>query len=245
MGEKPAFLVSDIHLGAVPPETERSFRRWLRMVMDTGSSLIINGDLFDFWFDYTRVIPGEHVRVLALLADLVDAGIPITLMGGNHDWWGGEFFRDRLGVQFHPDPIRKEVLGRTLYVAHGDGLGAGDLGYRALRLLLRGRLTRWGFRWIHPDLGARIADWVSETEARASNPEARDHDRSRFLEEWAVGRLKEDPTLDCVVLGHTHIPKLIEAEPNRFYINSGDWVWHRTYVRFDTEGPPKLLEWER
>jgi len=245
MGDKPAFLVSDLHLGAVPAETEKSFREWLAMVGDTGSQLIINGDLFDFWFDYSRVILRDHFRVLAALADLADSGIPITLMGGNHDWWGGDFFRSGLGIAFHPEPVRVEVMGKQVHVAHGDGLGAGDLGYRVLRSVLRSRLTRWGFRWIHPDLGARVADWVSETEARAHDPDARDYDRARFLEAWALTRLREDPSLDCVALGHTHLPKLVEAEPGRFYINSGDWVSHRTYVRFDRDRPPQLLEWDR
>jgi len=243
MGDKPAYLVSDIHLGAVPAETERSFRRWLTMVGETGSQLIINGDLFDFWFDYRRVIPRDHVRVLAALAELVDAGIPVTLMGGNHDWWGGEFFQSDLGVAFHPDPIRLSVFGKQVYVAHGDGLGAGDLGYRVLRGVLRSRLTRWSFRWVHPDLGARVADWVSETEARANDPQARDYARARFLEDWALARLGEDPSLDYVALGHTHLPKLVELDPGRFYINSGDWVSHRTYVRLDPGAPPQLLDW--
>lgn len=243
MREKPAYLVSDIHLGAVPDATERAFRDWLRMVGDTGSRLVINGDLFDFWFDYRRVIPGRHVRVLGLLADLVDAGVPVSLLGGNHDWWGGDYFERTLGVTFHPDPIRIDLFGATWLVAHGDGLGTGDLGYRALRLLLRSRMTRWGFRWIHPDVGVRIADWVSETEARANDPEARDHARAQFLQEWAVARLQEEPGLRCVALGHTHLPKLVEVDPGRYYVNSGDWVSHRTYVRIDPGEPPQLLEW--
>lgn len=243
MSDRPAFLVSDIHLGAVPEETERSFLRWLEMVGDTGSQLIINGDLFDFWFEYRRVIPGDHVRTLAALANLVDRGIPVTLMGGNHDWWGGEFFQNRLGVSFHPEPVRMPVLGQEVYVAHGDGLGAGDLGYRILRGLLRSRVTRWGFRWIHPDVGARLADWVSETEARANDPEARDYERARFLEEWARDLLRKDSSLHHVALGHTHLPKLLEVDPGRFYINSGDWVSHRTYVRFDPGEAPELLDW--
>ncbi|NNM33612.1 MAG: UDP-2,3-diacylglucosamine diphosphatase [Gemmatimonadetes bacterium] len=244
MSDRPAFLVSDIHLGAVPDETERSFRRWLAMVGESGSQLIINGDLFDFWFEYRRVIPGDHVRTLAALADLVDSGIPVTLMGGNHDWWGGEFFERRLGVSFHPDPLRIPVLGQEVFVAHGDGLGAGDLGYRVLRGVLRSRVTRWGFRWIHPDVGARLADWVSETEARANDPEARDYDRAQYLEQWARDLLRNDPTLHHVALGHTHLPKLVEVDPGRFYINSGDWVSHRTYVRFAPGEAPELLDWE-
>jgi len=165
MRSGPVFLVSDVHLGAVPPGTEEAFRRWLRHVGESGSRLIINGDLFDFWFEYRKVVLGEHVRVLAMLADLVEAGVPVLIMGGNHDWWGGDYLRQRIGVDFRREPARIRVKGKSLLVAHGDGLGSGDLGYRILRLVLRGRFTRWLFRWLHPDLGMRIADRVSGTRA--------------------------------------------------------------------------------
>ncbi len=245
MSSKPVFIVSDVHLGAVPPETERSFRRWLLHVKESGSRLIINGDLFDFWFEYDRVVLSEHVRVLALLADIVEAGIPVVLMGGNHDWWGGSFLTGRIGVDFHRQPIRMQVKGRSLLIAHGDGLGAGDLGYRCLRLILRGRVTRWLFRWLHPDLGARLADRVSGTGRSLTEP-AGEAARGRlaFLSAWASEQLALDPGLDIVVTGHAHRPAVVEAAPGRYYVNSGDWVTHRSYVTLDDGGEPMLHEWE-
>ena len=70
---RPVYLVSDIHLGAAPKERERSFLRWLSHAGSSASELIINGDLFDFWFEYRSVIPRGHTRVLGALAALVDA----------------------------------------------------------------------------------------------------------------------------------------------------------------------------
>jgi len=245
MSSKPVFIVSDVHLGAVPPETEQSFRRWLLHVKESGSRLIINGDLFDFWFEYDRVVLGEHVRVLALLADIVEAGVPVVLMGGNHDWWGGSFLTDRIGVEFHREPIRMPLKGKSVLIAHGDGLGAGDLGYRCLRLLLRGRITRWLFRWLHPDLGARLADRVSGTTRLPSAP-AREAARGRlsFLSAWASEQLAIDPTLDIVATGHAHRCAVVEIEPGRYYVNSGDWVTHRSYVTLGDDGEPILREWD-
>lgn len=252
MPSKPVFLVSDIHLGAVPQETEEAFRRWLLHVKEAGSFLIINGDLFDFWFEYRRVILAEHVRVLALLADLVDSGVRVLAMGGNHDWWGGDFLRHRIGIEFRQDPVRLEIgkageAGRvSLLVAHGDGLGSGDLGYRALRLLLRGRLTRWLFRWLHPDLGIPIADRFSGTRQQLRSPEARPDDgRARFLANWAAEQLERDAGIDIVALGHAHQPAVREVAPGRFYVNTGDWVVHRSYVTIGSSGTPELHEWER
>lgn len=249
MSPKPVFLVSDIHLGAVPRATEAAFRRWLLHVKASASRLIVNGDLFDFWFEYGRVVPGEHVRVLALLAELVDSGVPVLVMGGNHDWWGGAFMRDRLGVEFHREPTRLRLMGKTVYLAHGDGLGKGDLGYRLLRLVLRGRVTRRLFKWLHPDVGAWVADRVSRTRtegAAAPGTEAarRHAGRIRFLAAWAAAKLEDDPDLDIVALGHCHAPVVEERSPGRFYVNSGDWVIHRSYVTIDQTGVPVLHDWQ-
>jgi len=246
MPSGPVFLVSDVHLGAVPPRTEEAFRRWLVHVGESGGRLIINGDLFDFWFEYRSVVLGEHVRVLALLADLVESGVPVLVMGGNHDWWGGSYLRQRIGVDFRRDPARIRVKGKSVLVAHGDGLGPGDLGYRILRFVLRGRVTRRLFRWIHPDLGVRIAESVSGTRAHlASGTGPATDGRTEFLSNWASDQLRRDATIDIVALGHGHLPVVTEMAPGRFYVNTGDWVLHRSYVTIDDSGTPALHEWRR
>ena len=93
---KPFLVVSDVHLGAVPASTEASFRRFLDYVRENASGLLINGDLFEFGVAYRSVIPSKHYRVLAKLADLVDAGVPVYFTGGNHDHveWGGHALED-------------------------------------------------------------------------------------------------------------------------------------------------------
>ena len=236
--------MSDVHLGAVPPHTEEAFRRWLLHVKESGSRLIVNGDLFDFWFEYRRVVLAEHVRVLAALADLVECGVPVLLMGGNHDWWGGSFLRDRIGVEFHQQPVRIELQGKSVLLAHGDGLGTGDLGYRCLRLLLRSPVTRRLFRWIHPDLGAWLADRVSGTRREIqAGPGAHNEGRSDFLAAWASDVLAGDATIDLVATGHAHEPVVQEVFPGRFYVNCGDWVVHRSYVTITDSGAPVLHEW--
>jgi UDP-2,3-diacylglucosamine hydrolase len=243
MPSKPVYIVSDTHLGAVSRERERAFVRWLTHAGEAASELIINGDLFDFWFEYKSVIPRGHTRVLGALAELVDAGVPVRFVGGNHDWWGGTFLEEEIGLRVHREPITLELAGRRAFIGHGDGLGAGDLGYRMLKILLRSRLTRWGFRWIHPDVGAWLAGHASvtkELEGKTTESQLR---RSAHLEAWAREKLRAEPDLDLVVLGHTHLPKLIEVEPKRFYVNAGDWVNNKSFVVLSDGGAPRLEEW--
>jgi UDP-2,3-diacylglucosamine hydrolase len=244
MPELPTFLASDVHLGAAPPETEPAFLAWLEYCGTHASRVIINGDLFDFWFEYRSAIPRGHTRVLGALAALVDTGVSVLLMGGNHDWWGGSFLREEIGVEFHQEPVELEVQGRRAFLAHGDGIGGGDLGYRFLKLLLRGRPTRWAFRWLHPDLGARVARIVSRTEARVKESPERAEARSRFLRSWAADYLGTHPEVDLVCLAHSHEPLLKEVHPSRFYLNSGDWLVHMSYGVLETGAPPRLWRWD-
>ena len=236
------YIASDIHLGAVPRERERAFVRFLEHVGAAGRSLLLVGDLFDFWFEWGEVVPGRHVRVLAALADLVDAGMPVTLMGGNHDAWGGRYLREEIGVAFYPDMFRTEIAGRSALIAHGDGVGRGDLRYRALKAVLRSRLSIAGFRALHPMLGMRIARAASTTENKAESDLAA-KGRARYIEEWARERLREEPGLDLVICGHAHLPAIVEVDPGRYYLNAGDWVTHCTYLTLRAGEAPVLHRW--
>ncbi len=243
MQDPPIFLASDVHLGVAPAETERAFLAWLEHCGTEASRVIINGDLFDFWYEYKSVIPRGHTRVLGALSSLVDSGVPVLMMGGNHDWWGGDFLRNEIGVEFLQEPALLELKGRKTFLAHGDGLGAGDLGYKLLRGVLRGSITRFMFRWLHPDLGAMVARKVSKTGTHPDGPTQNQIERSKFLEQWAVSRLESSPDLHMVVLGHTHVPRILEAFPGRYYLNAGDWLANQSYAVFASEAPPAVWDW--
>lgn len=243
MTNAPVYLASDQHLGAAPPRMEAAFHAWLQHAAERAGLIFLNGDLFDYWFEYGTVIPRGHTRTLALLARIVDAGVPVHLMGGNHDWWGGSYLTDEIGVVFHRDPVRMELAGHRCFIAHGDGLGRGDLGYRILRWVLRGRATRFAFRWLHPDLGTAIARRVSRTEARLDPDDPRVLERSGTLERWARDLLGRDETLDAVLLAHTHLPRKVEVAPGRHYVNSGDWLRSASYVVLEEGTPPRLERW--
>lgn len=241
---KPEFITSDVHLGAVPRDTERAFLGFLEHVGSEGRRLLIVGDLFDFWFEYGEIIPGRHFRVLAALADLVDGGVDVVLTGGNHDAWGGRFLEEHVGVEFHPDQVRTEIAGRPALLAHGDGVGRGDVRYRMLKALIRSRPVVAAFRAIHPELGLRIARVASSTEGKAHPaPDPGAAGRARFIEAWAMDRLHAEPGLGWVVCGHAHLPALVEVTPGRYYLNGGDWLSHRSYLTVDADGGPSLHRW--
>ena len=242
--EKPVLLASDVHLGAVRSGRERAFLAWLDHAATTASRIILNGDLFDFWFEYRRGPTRGHEDVLAVLRRIVASGVPVTLLGGNHDWWGGRYLREEIGIEFLEDSVTREIAGKRTLLAHGDGLGKGDLRYLMLRGVLRGRPTRWAFGMLPPAVGDRIARAVSRTEHKWDEWGERQEGRVRALEAWAESRLEADRELEVIVLGHTHRPHIREVTCGQWYVNSGDWVLHRSYVTLETGREPVLSEWE-
>ncbi|MBI4513809.1 MAG: UDP-2,3-diacylglucosamine diphosphatase [Gemmatimonadetes bacterium] len=237
-----AIVVSDVHLGATTPEQERAFLQFLGSWRGAAHEIFFNGDLFDFWFEYRSVILSRYFPVLRVLADLAASGVRLRLLGGNHDAWGGGFLRDVIGIELLDGPVRLDLRGWRVWAAHGDGVGEGDLGYRLLKSLVRRRALVAAFRWTHPDLGERIARRVSKTGRPSAADLERSRARARVLGAYARAVLARDPSIDVVLLGHCHIPELVELHPRRYYLNAGDWVTHRSYAVF-TPDRVELKEW--
>ncbi|MFQ5530195.1 MAG: UDP-2,3-diacylglucosamine diphosphatase [Gemmatimonadota bacterium] len=241
MSESASLIVSDAHLGAAPEAGEQAFHDFLAFAGASTRDLVINGDLFDFWFEYRTVVLSRHFGTLRALADLVDSGIRVRLVGGNHDSWGGAFLRNEIGIELIDGPVTTEIGGRLCYLAHGDGLGHGDLGYRALKRVIRSRPARFAFRHVHPDWADALVGRVSRTESRQT-AEGAGGSRAGELEALARRTLADDPSLQLVAFGHTHVPVLIEVEPGRHYLNTGDWIRNCTWASVGPEGV-RLHRW--
>ncbi|MBI3981339.1 MAG: metallophosphoesterase [Gemmatimonadetes bacterium] len=94
-------LLGDAHLGHARRESAARLHAFLDAVPRAGDHLVITGDLFDFWFEYRSVIPRSAFPTLAALSGARARGVRLTLVGGNHDRWGGDFWRQEVGAEFH------------------------------------------------------------------------------------------------------------------------------------------------
>jgi len=234
----PCYIVSDAHLGVASPQIERSFVTFLRGLAGEASSLIINGDLFDFWFEWKTVIPRRSFRALAALAELKDAGVDILWVAGNHDCWGGEVLREDVGIDYVVGPWNGDVAGWNVRIEHGDGLrDREDRGYRLIRPIMRNSLAIKAFRMIHPDWASRLAQGSSN-----ASRTYRARDEGRGLRSHAQVQLEKDRDLDLLVYGHSHVPAL-ERMDRGVFANAGSWLDAPTFLRL-TDEAVELRQWD-
>lgn len=223
-------VVADAHLGQVAPAVQAAFHRFLDVVPDLGDALLINGDLFDFWFEYGAVIPRKHFGSVAKLQALRARGVAITFVGGNHDRWGGDFLRQDLGIDYHAGEAELDVAGRRAFVAHGDGLSEQHWSAAFMHRVTRHPLTIAAFRALHPALGFWIADKLSGTLADNTRDAAVLDRAARAQAVYAKDLLARRSDLGLVILAHTHRPALEALRDGRAYLNPGAWLDHYRYA---------------
>lgn len=235
---QPLYFLSDLHFHIDPTEQDsEKIRRLAALANDIQQDngiLYIVGDLYDFWFEYKYVIPRQHFQLLKILHDLVEAGIEIHYMAGNHDYWIGEFWEQDMGIQVHPDPIALEYANQRFWICHGDGVLADDRGYRLLKKILRHPLSIRLFRLLHPDWGFQLAKKVSST-SRKYNTFDIDRNRDllrRVYKEYVKGVFQEG--YDYVIMGHLHHPH-IHTTQGQTFVNLGDWLHFYSFGYFDGE----------
>lgn len=235
---KRIYFASDQHLGAPTPELsivrERLFVQWLDEIKHDAHEIFIVGDLFDFWFEYRSVVPKGFVRVLGKLAELSDSGIKIHFFTGNHDLWMNDYFEKELNIPVYHEAHEFTYNGKTFFIAHGDGLGPGDKGYKRMKKLFRHTFSKWLYKWLHPDIGVRLGQYLSVKNKLISG----DEDVVYLGEdkEWLIiyaKRKLEAKHFNYFIFGHRHLPMVLNIGENSNYVNLGDWITYFTYGVFD------------
>jgi UDP-2,3-diacylglucosamine hydrolase len=236
------YFASDFHLGI--PDYESSLQRermlvsWLDQVRPDAAGIFLMGDVFDFWFEYKTVVPKGYIRLLGKIAQLADEGIPIHLFTGNHDIWAFDYLQKEIGIQLHRHPETHVMMGKKFYLAHGDGLGPGDNGYKFLKKVFSNRLNQFLFRWLHPDIGAKMGLYFSG-KSRLANMIKEDKKENlnriedEMLYKYAAGLLTGGLKADYFIFGHRHRPADVELDHGCRMIILGDWLTNFTFAEFD------------
>jgi UDP-2,3-diacylglucosamine hydrolase len=235
---KKIYFLSDFHLGAPDQLSslarEKKVVKFLDSIKGDAEHIFIVGDMFDFWYEYRKVVPKGHVRLLGKLAELTDAGIQIHFFVGNHDMWMKDYLQQELNIPIYFAPKDFEFSGKKFLIGHGDGLGPGDHGYKAMKKVFRNPFCQWLFGILPPYVGMGMANYLS----RRSRESTGKHEEVFLGEEkeWLIVYSKEmlkDEHYDFMIFGHRHLPIDYRIKGNGRYINLGDWITYFTYASFD------------
>lgn len=237
---KKIYFLSDFHLGAPDAasslEREKRICRFLDTIKSNASHIFIMGDLFDFWFEYSQVVPKGYVRILGKLAELTDNGINVHFFVGNHDMWMKNYFQEELNIPVYFEPKSFVFNNKKFLIGHGDGLGPGDHGYKMMKKVFRNPVCQWLFGILPPYLGMNLAGYFS----RKSRAKTGMVDEVFLGEEneWLIIYSKEvlqTTHYDYFIFGHRHLPIDVKLSSNSRYINLGEWIKYDSYAVFDGE----------
>jgi len=250
--EKDWIFVSDAHLTGREPEEMEGFLEFLNSQKERMSHLVILGDLFEFFFGFKETLPAsqpfpfpDYLPVLKGLQHLYQQGIHIKYFEGNHDFFLNAFFDERFGmeVEVYPEGLEERLGERRAFFSHGDLSNPWLWGYRIFRRVLKNRLSFRLIQFVGPDLSRRVARKLSERSYQRSHkdfpvippPAFRAFAHQKFLEGFGV-----------VILGHSHFPERVEEDVDGrrcLYLNVGDWMQHRSFLRFTPPDQFELRRW--
>ncbi len=235
--DKKVYFASDFHLGfpdnLASLDRERNLIQWLDAIQANASHLFLMGDLFDFWFEYGKVVPSGFTRFLGKLAQLADAGIQLHIFVGNHDLWMWNYFEDEFNAIIYREPQHLKLVfeqsEKNLWIGHGDGLGPGDNGYKVLKRIFVHPIAQFLFKYLHPNLGMSLAHFWSET--RKKKALVGGEEPFNVATEYLINYIKDikpkldkqNLAIDTYVFGHRHLPIQFSIDSKTTYYNLGEW----------------------
>ncbi|HMU98526.1 MAG TPA: UDP-2,3-diacylglucosamine diphosphatase [Chitinophagales bacterium] len=247
LDNKKLYFLSDIHLGS--PNDKVSLERELKLIVFLDSiqkdahSIFFVGDIFDFWFEYKHAVPKYFIRFFAKILELQQSNIRIYFLKGNHDLWMQDYISDYLNVYLVEDRIFLNCNDKLFFIAHGDGKGPGDLKYKILKKIFTNSLCKIMFRWLHPDIGIKLALTWSRSSFTNPADEVFEGEDKEWLVQYAKRKMQENIKANYFIFGHRHLPMQLQIAENTNFINLGDWLYHDTYAVFNGKDF-ELKEWK-
>jgi UDP-2,3-diacylglucosamine hydrolase len=233
------YFISDVHLGAPAlsnnHQRELRFARWLDSIDGDVQELYLMGDIFDFWWEYKKVVPRGFTRILGRIANLTDRGIPVYFFPGNHDLWVFDYLPSELGVSIIRNEIIREFGGKKFFLAHGDGLDVEDIGYNRLKKIFTNKKLQWLYSRLHPNFALHIAHQWSKSSRTAKFEKEEIFDiNNDGICKFAQNFIKQEP-VDYFITGHRHQMVDILLNGKTRFVLLGDWIKNFSYGVFDGE----------
>jgi Uncharacterized protein conserved in bacteria len=206
--------VSDAHLFTNTADREKTLVDVLRR--EEYDELILMGDIYDFWFEYSGFIPSYAIKLTSEIVRMADSK-KVYFLSGNHDAWVGKFW-EGLGVSVYRLGFEKLLWGKRVFFTHGDYFFGGKFS-RTIRKIFHSPISISLFKLIPVEISLNLARFLSY-ESRKRNEEV----DMRKIED-VVSRLD----YEVVVSGHLHKP-IIKDFNGKVFVCVGDWMENFTYL---------------
>lgn len=223
--EYRSIFISDVHLGTKSCKDEKLLDF---MSVHKAQNWYLNGDILDLWSLQRKHVwnktQTEILRKILKLSEKSD----LYFIPGNHDEVIRKFIAYNNGLETfgsvkvsdHVDYV--DLYGNRVLVTHGDSF---DYSMRVPS-------------WLHSQVD-RVLGWV---------PVDRIPGVEKFVNKFTSTETaaksyiqKNKHRYDCILIGHTHVPKLALPES---YMNCGDWVKNCSYIVETLNGQWMLKYWD-
>ena len=234
------YFASDFHLGLdagiLSVDRERQAASWLATAATDAKEIYLLGDIFDFWWEYSNVVPKGFTRFLGTISSITDSGVPVHFFTGNHDLWIGNYLAEECGMTMHREPVTITLDGKTFHLAHGDGLGLKDAGSKFLLALFKNKTLQKIYSLLHPSIGIAIGQkWsqISSNSGQEKTEEFKGEENEDLIRYAKEILLKEN--IDYFIFGHRHLAKKYALNPDCEILFLGDWISSFIYGMWDGE----------
>ena len=219
-------VISDVHLATLASKA-KPLLQYLKSIQP--QTLVLNGDIIDSWRFSRNYFPKAHLKVIRQLVKMIEKGVQIVYITGNHDDVFRKFNNTRLGNFSIVNQLELNQANQKVWIFHGDvfdhiihhspwlaKFGAAAYGLLTVLNKMVNKVLR-AFGGEDMILYKSMKDRILKEKKVLTNFEK------------AIGRAALSKNVDLVICGHTHIPvdKTISSENGQIrYINCGDWVEH-------------------
>ena len=234
------YFASDFHLGITngisSAEIEKKVVSWLNSAAKDAKEIYLLGDIFDFWWEYRKVVPKGFTRFLGTISSITDSGIPVHFFTGNHDLWADDYLWEECGVIMHKSPLSVTIDGKTFHLAHGDRLGTKNIVSKLVSALFRNKILQKMYSVIHPTIGIGIGQKWSQISSKAGKKTIEDSRKKTHndLIRYAKSIILKEK-IDYFIFGHSHLAMNYKLNPHCEILFLGDWISSTSYGLWDGE----------
>ena len=238
-------VISDTHIKFHEKQEDYERRMlvsdFLNSLDSSTDLLVLNGDIFDLWFDWKTVIIKGYYDFVRVLENVRSKGIKIVMLAGNHDFWFNGFLEEQLGIEVYDDIYQLEDGNKKFLFTHGDKYTTNDIRYLIFRSLLRNKVTKAIFNVIHPEISLNIGKYMSRSSRNRQDSKDITERKGQGLKNFAEKMINKG--YDFVAMGHSHNPQKTKVGKG-YYLNSGDWIKSNTYLEI-IDGKANLIEYKK